>query len=155
MTLVPIDESGNGLEALVQQAPEILSGVIQATLHLYQQQGFRPPWIGYLGVESGRPVGACGFAAPPREGEIEIAYFTFPGHENRGVGTRLAAGLVALARGQDPHLACLAHTLPQENPSTRILSKLGFRCLGPTVHPEDGTVWKWRLAPEIAAPDGP
>jgi ribosomal-protein-alanine N-acetyltransferase len=38
-----------------------------------------------------------------------------------------------------------AQTLPERNASHRILGKLAFRHLGIVDHPEDGTVWEWRL----------
>lgn len=37
----------------------------------------------------------------------------------------------------------IAHTLPQEGPSTSILKNLGFGLDGEIQHPEDGLVWKW------------
>jgi hypothetical protein len=39
----------------------------------------------------------------------------------------------------------IAHTLPQENPSTRILRRLGFEHVGEAVDPDEGPVWLWRL----------
>src|SRR6266702_2366495 len=40
-----------------------------------------------------------------------------------------------------------AHTLPEENASTRVLLKCGFRHLGTVVDPEDGPVWRWERGP--------
>jgi RimJ/RimL family protein N-acetyltransferase len=75
---------------------------------------------------------------------VEIAYFTFPGNEGRGIATRMASELVAIAR-QNGVRAVKAQTLPRENASTRILEKLGFSKAGSVRHPEDGEVWEWRL----------
>lgn len=117
--------------------------MVQAMQALYQRKGFVPPWIGYLAQERGRIVGSCAFAAPAADGEAEIAYVTFAGFEGKGVATRMAQALMADAR-QSSSVAFIAHTLPEEGPSTTILRRLGFICLGVVNHPEDGPVWKWR-----------
>lgn len=43
-----------------------------------------------------------------------------------------------------------AHTLPEANASTRVLTKCGFRHTEDVVDPEDGPVWRWEL-PRSAA----
>ena len=98
-------------------------------------------------VENGAVVGTCGFAAPPVDGVVEIAYFSFPGNEGRGLATRMAAELLALSQplAQQNQYQVIAHTMPEEGPSPVILRKLGFEWQGEIVHPEDGPVWKWRL----------
>jgi hypothetical protein len=40
-----------------------------------------------------------------------------------------------------------AHTLPQINASTRILTKCGFDRIGEMIDPEDGLVWRWERKP--------
>lgn len=128
-----------------------LADVLTATLALYQRRGHQPPWTGYLAgpTPTGPWLGTCGFAGPPLGGEVELAYFTFPPHEGRGVATRMAALLLERTRGpaRDAGLRIIAHTLPAEGASTRILRGLGFACGGMVNHPEDGAVWKWGLAP--------
>ena len=124
----------------------VLPDVVEATVALYQRKGFVRPWIGFVAIDAGQVVGSCGFAAPAEHGEAELAYFTFPGHEGRGIATRMALALMASAQ-QAAHLqgVCfIAHTLPAKGPSTSILGKLGFTLLGSMQHPEDGEVWKWK-----------
>jgi RimJ/RimL family protein N-acetyltransferase len=36
-----------------------------------------------------------------------------------------------------------AHTLPEQNASTRVLEKCGFTFTGEIIHPADGPVWRW------------
>jgi ribosomal-protein-alanine N-acetyltransferase len=36
-----------------------------------------------------------------------------------------------------------AHTLPNPNASTRVLTKCGFHRVGEVIDPEDGLVWRW------------
>ena len=144
MKLVPIEQ--DGAVAIAAEDPSgSVSGVIEQTVALYRRRGFESPWIGYLAVEQGVWVGTCGFAGPVADREVEIAYFTFPGQEGRGVATRMAAELLAQTRTAAAlhGLVYIAHTLPQEGASTSILRRLGFSLLGSIVHPEDGTVWKW------------
>jgi ribosomal-protein-alanine N-acetyltransferase len=148
--LVPILRDGSVADPALDLAA-VPADVLPATVTLYAARGFVPPWTAYLAVEGGRAVGTCAFPAAPRGARVEIAYFTFPAAQGRGVATAMARRLVALARAADPALAVLAYTLPERGASTAILSKLGFACSGLVDHPEDGWVWEWLLAP---APGG-
>ena len=38
-----------------------------------------------------------------------------------------------------------AHTLPEANASTRVLTKCGFEFVGEVTDPEDGQVWRWEI----------
>lgn len=141
-------EPGEPMEEAARRNSE-LSEVIAATQGLYQRRGYMPPWTGYLARRSpaGEWLGACGFAAPPKDGEVELAYFTFPAFEGQGVATQMAHALLQLARpaATAAGVRFIAHTLPQESASTRILRRLGFGDSGAVMHPEDGVVWKWCL----------
>ncbi len=65
----------------------------------YKKVGYVRPWVGY----------------------------TAPEFQGRGHATRTARALVAIARQADPTLLIAAQTLREENASTSILRKLGFR----------------------------
>jgi [ribosomal protein S5]-alanine N-acetyltransferase len=143
MRLLPILRGG-ALPEGVSPLPEAADGVLAATSALYEAMGFIPPWICYIAVASDKVVGTCGFKGAPSHGRIEIAYFTFPGYEGKGIATQMARQLVSIARDADPDVIVAAQTLPGRNASHRILEKLGFTCLGPLEHPEDGTVLEWR-----------
>jgi RimJ/RimL family protein N-acetyltransferase len=146
MKLVPI-EQGGAIAVAADDVSGSVPEVLEQTVALYGRRGFHPPWIGYLATEQGTWVGTCGFAGQPKDGEVEVAYFTFPGQEGRGVATRMATELIAQTRAAAAlsGLVYVAHTLPQESSSTRILRRLGFTLVGPIVHPEDGPVWKWQM----------
>lgn len=124
---------------------EVVAEVVAMTHGLYGRKGFVPPWTCYLAEMDDRIVGTCGFAGPPANGEAEIAYFTFPGNEGRGIAREMAAALMREARSAATAEVFIAHTLPAEGPSTAILKRLGFAWMGVIDHPEDGPVWKWRL----------
>jgi RimJ/RimL family protein N-acetyltransferase len=117
--------------------------------------GWSRPWIGYLAFEEGACVGTCAFTHAPRDGVVEIAYYTFPGNEGRGVATRMAGRLVAVARASDPAVLVTAHTLPEENASTRVLRRVGFVLVGTAIHEEDGQIWIWRHAGETPVAGAP
>jgi [ribosomal protein S5]-alanine N-acetyltransferase len=152
MDLVEIGQDG-ALSAEAGPLPDVARSAVESTVQLYSKVGWSRPWIGYLALEGGACVGTCAFTHAPRDGVVEIAYFTFPGGEGRGVATRMAGRLVSLARASAPEVSITAHTLPHENASTRVLRKLGFLLVGPAVHEMDGQIWVWRMAD--TAPDRP
>ncbi|APZ93350.1 GNAT family N-acetyltransferase [Fuerstiella marisgermanici] len=147
MKLVEIENSTDVAEFRDQH--ELLNAVVDSTVALYQKVGFLRPWIGYLAVENGRALGTCGFKSPPANGQAEIAYFTFPEHEGKGVATWMARQIVKRAQDADNCVTIAAQTLPAENASTSILRKLGFRFIGTVEHDEDGTVWEWKLTSDV------
>jgi RimJ/RimL family protein N-acetyltransferase len=143
MNLLAIDSDGT-VSGSIGPIPDVGRSAIDSTVQLYSKVGWIRPWIGYLGFEDGVCVGTCAFTGPPKSNLVEIAYFTFPGYEGRGFATRMAASLVALARECAPEISVTAHTLAEENASTRILRKVGFVFVEPMVHDEDGQIWVWR-----------
>ena len=143
--LVAITESGE-LAKPVPSTPPVVTHIVGATTQLYRAVGYEPPWIGYLAIENDTCVGTCGFKSPPQNNRVEIAYFTFPEHESRGVATQMASELIRFARERLPAVTVAAQTLPEENASTSVLKKLRFRLAGTLEHPEDGQVWEWQLS---------
>ena len=113
------------------------------SLAYYEVIGFNPPWIGYFASEDGHLVGSCAYKGAPVEGKVEIAYGTFPAHQQKGVATKMCRLMVELALQTDPAVTVTARTLPEPNFSTRVLQKNGFVLLGTVQDPEDGEVWEW------------
>jgi RimJ/RimL family protein N-acetyltransferase len=150
LELIAITENGE-LAKPVLSTTQVAAEIVEATTQLYRAVGYEPPWIGYLAVENGICVGTCAFKSPPQDNRVEIAYFTFPEHESRGVATRMAAELIRLALEKMPAVIVAAQTLPEENASTSVLKKLRFRLVGTLEHPEDGPVWEWQLSDVPAA----
>jgi ribosomal-protein-alanine N-acetyltransferase len=155
LDLIPMNHSlaarlaaGEAVEPLAgMTVPPLIQEIAAAQAALYEKTGAAPPWIGYLPrePESGTLVGACSFKSEPHEGQVEIAYFTFPEHEGQGFGLAMAGALMKIAFAAPAVTHVLGHTLPERNASTRILSRLGFEFVGPVTDPEDGTVWRWVL----------
>ena len=144
VVLIPIDRDGTPRDH-EGAVPDNTAEVLLATVKLYESVGFEEPWVGYLAMAGSTAVGTCCFKSPPRDGRVEIAYATFPDYERRGFATTMAAELIALARRRDPDVSVAAQTLPERNASHRVLEKLGFAHVATFNHPEDGTVWEWRL----------
>ncbi|MEM6688176.1 MAG: GNAT family N-acetyltransferase [Planctomycetota bacterium] len=105
-------------------------------------------WGGYYVVDkaTNHVVGSCAFKGEPSDdGSVEIAYFTFPEFEGNGYATLMAERLVSLARSCLAIQRVLAHTLPNESASTRVLEKVGLTYAGPVEEPDDGLVWRWEM----------
>ena len=135
-----------GLGCNAGAVAEIVGSVARATLHHQGRTGARAPWIGYLArCGGGAVIGTCAFMGPPSDGAVEIAYFTFPGHERRGHGSAMAGALVGIALADPAVREVIAHTLPEENASTRLLRRHGFRLRGAVSADEHGEVWRWSL----------
>jgi RimJ/RimL family protein N-acetyltransferase len=90
-------------------------------------------------------IGLGGFKGAPSGGQVEIGYEIAPGYRRQGLATEAAQGMVdhALSNPEVDHV--LAHTLPQESPSTMILRRLGLQFIQALDDPDDGPIWRWRL----------
>lgn len=154
--LVALDRRGETLETGLALPSELVANN-RGLAEFLEQVGFEPPWVGYVclaragGAE--RAVGGGAFKGPPRDGRVEIAYFTLEAERGRGHAAATARWLVAIARAADPRLIVCAETLPEANASTRILERLGFVVTGTALDAEAGPVWHWELAPGPAATD--
>jgi [ribosomal protein S5]-alanine N-acetyltransferase len=114
------------------------------------------PWVHGFTIRDRRTaeaLGSCGFKGPPsEEGVVEIAYCIAPAHQNNGYGTQAAEALTTYAFESGMVRIVRAHTLPEANASTRVLTKCGFGKIGDFIDPEDGPVWRWEKT-RAQAPD--
>jgi ribosomal-protein-alanine N-acetyltransferase len=145
VNLIEISSSGLPAEE-ISELPVVATEVGVSYVNLYRSIGFVRPWLGYFGRQDSVCIGTCGFKGAPRSNRVEIAYFTFPGHEGRGYATLMARALIDKAWKTEADVIIAAQTLPNENASTTILRKLGFALVGIINHPEDGEVWEWKLS---------
>jgi ribosomal-protein-alanine N-acetyltransferase len=138
------------------QNADLITEIATQTETHRRATGAEPRWGGYLAVDASTRavIGTCAYkGAPDENGAVELAYFTFPSFEGRGFATAMAHALAkGLAESGEARLI-VAHTLPEENASTRILRKLEYRYVGEVDHPEDGRVWRWErpVLPGLAA----
>lgn len=119
----------------------------RSTLDLYRMTGAEPPWLSYFALDDtdNSLLGLCSFKAPPVQGLVEIAYYTFPGYEGQGIAKAMAGKLLKIAFESPDVAAVVAHTLPEKNASTTILRHYGFQHAGAVEDPDDGTIWQWAL----------
>ena len=112
------------------------------------------PWLhGFALVHraTGTVVGSAAFKAPPgADGTVEIAYRVAPEHQGHGFATEAAEALRDFAFDSGAVRVVRGHTRPEQNASTRVLTKCGFRFVGGAIDPDDGLVWRWESSPEPA-----
>ncbi|MEO6969297.1 MAG: GNAT family N-acetyltransferase [Chthoniobacterales bacterium] len=105
------------------------------------------PWrdgFGVVQLANQRLIGLCSFGGPPdAEGGVEISYGVAPEFEGQGYATEAARLLMAHAFASGRVRRVWAHTLPEDNASTRILEKCGFKYCGESIDPIDGAIWRW------------
>jgi RimJ/RimL family protein N-acetyltransferase len=145
-TLTLIPQTREQTLAMVDaMSPEDRTLVSPEWLAAVQASADSDPWMHGFSIvhrDTGRTIGGCGFKGPPADGVVEIAYSIDPEHQGNGYATEAAAALTNFAFAQNVRTV-RAHTLPETNASTRVLTKCGFRHVGPVIDPEDGPVWRW------------
>ena len=100
--------------------------------------------FGMVHKASSTVIGSGGYKGPPdAEGVVEIAYGVVPQHQGKGYATEAAEALVEFAFLNSQVKRVRAHTLPQPNASTKVLTKCGFQQIVEIMDPEDGLVWRW------------
>ncbi len=118
-------------------------------LALVESASSADPWIhGFEIVRraDNTVVGSIGFKGPPTaDGVVEIAYGVHPDHQGNGYATEAAQALASYAFSTGIVGVVRAHTLPEANASTRVLTKCGFRRIGEVIDPDDGLVWRWEM----------
>ena len=149
---------------LVLQTPEDVHSFIEG-MDPEQRKELSPDWLALVdAATSPNPwihgfvlrhrdtdivIGRVGFKGPPTgDGVVEIAYGVDPNYQSKGYATEAAEALIAYALSREHVRVVRAHTRPEANASTRVLTKCGFRCVGEVMDPEDGRVWRWEKAEE-------
>lgn len=105
-------------------------------------------WWTYFPIhkQDNKLIGSGGYQGQPTpEGSIEIGYEIAKEYRNRGLATEMTKGLVENAYKDQRVKLIIAHTLGQENPSTKVLEKCGFKKVEEISDPEHGVLWKWEL----------
>ncbi|MFZ6053035.1 GNAT family N-acetyltransferase [Halocola ammonii] len=97
-------------------------------------------------VEENKLIGSGGYKGKPtEEGTVEVGYEIAPDYRNRGLATELTNGLVQKAFSDSRVKSVIAHTLGEDNPSTKVLRKCGFKIVDEINDSDDGLIWKWEL----------
>lgn len=112
----------------------------------YFKTGYHPPWIGYFVIREGKVVGVGGFTGKPKDDKVEIAYGTFKDYEGQGIASFCCKELIAIAKANGSKILITAKTSPEENASTKILKRNGFKFSGTVQDEGIGDAWEWILA---------
>lgn len=109
----------------------------------YQKIGFNIPWVGYFVMRDEQIIGSCGFVGSPKDGSVELAYWTFKEFEGQGVASFACKELIEIANSAHPGITLEAKTEPRHNASTRILEKNKFVFTKIVQDEEIGDAWFW------------
>lgn len=109
----------------------------------YKSKGFVIPWVAYFIMSHGAVVGTCSFTEKPKNGIVEIAYWTFKEFEGKGVASFACKALLEIAQKTDPKVVISAKTAPEHNASSKILQKNGFTFKQLVQDDEIGDAWLW------------
>jgi ribosomal-protein-alanine N-acetyltransferase len=109
----------------------------------YPKIGFNVPWVGYFVINQTQIVGSCSFLGQPKDGKVEVAYWTFKEFEGQGIASFACKELVSIAYRTDPNLTVTAKTAPEKNASTKILENNGFIFSQIVQDEEIGDAWLW------------
>ncbi len=141
MKLLPIHLNEDGSNPML--ASDDCQELIRIYNDYYPLIGYHEPWIGYFVVKDDIVVGSCGFTGPPKDGQVEIAYYTFKRFEGLGISSFSCQQLVAMAQTTNSKLWITAKTVPEPSISSRILEKNGFHLQGVVQDHEIGDAWLW------------
>jgi [ribosomal protein S5]-alanine N-acetyltransferase len=120
---------------------------IVRALHQWQA-GIPPKWcLPYLSVTPTRDaiIGACGFKGSPAERTVEIYYGIAPCFRRKGMAFHALRCLLQVAVSNQEVERVIAHILPRNIPSRRLVTRMGFnlerRFLD--IDGEDVEQWCW------------
>lgn len=105
-------------------------------------------WWTYFPVhkQDNKLIGSGGYKGKPTaDGTVEIGYEIALDYRNRGLATEMTKGLIENAFRDERVRLIVAHTLGQDNASTKVLQKCGFKKVEEINDPDDGLIWKWEL----------
>ncbi|MBV5314298.1 MAG: GNAT family N-acetyltransferase [Prolixibacteraceae bacterium] len=123
-------------------------GALQYSLDRLLESQDENGWWTYFPIhkQDNKLIGSGGYKGKPTtNGTVEIGYEIALSYRNRGLATELTKGLIENAFRDEKVELIIAHTLGQENPSTKVLQKCGFEKVEEINDPDDGLIWKWEL----------
>lgn len=92
-------------------------------------------------------LGGCGFKTAPANGTVEISYGVARSERGRGVATAAVRSLLQMAASSGLVHEVVAHIVPGNMASSRVVARLGFS-QGPSFVDADGETvirWAWRV----------
>ncbi len=123
-------------------------GALQYSFDRLSESESERGWWTYFPIhrQDNKIIGSGGYKGKPADdGTVELGYEIASTYRNRGLATEMTQGLIEHAFKDKRVKSILAHTLGQENPSTKVLQKCGFKKMEEINDPDDGLIWKWEL----------
>lgn len=123
-------------------------GALQYALDRLIESDQEKNWWTYFPIhkQDNRLIGSGGYKGKPTtDGIVELGYEIAPKYRNLGLATEMTKGLIENAFRDERVKSIIAHTLGQENPSTKVLQKCGFKMVEELNDPDDGLIWRWEL----------
>lgn len=123
-------------------------GALQYSLDRLSESEDEKDWWTYFPIykQDNKLIGSGGYKGKPtNEGTVELGYEIAPDYRNRGLATEMTIGLIENAFKDERVKSIIAHTLGQNNASTKVLQKCGFKKVEEINDPDDGLIWKWEL----------
>jgi ribosomal-protein-alanine N-acetyltransferase len=103
----------------------------------------------FIHVKDNALIGFGGYKGKADEsGMVEIGYAIIPAYRGKGLATEAAEGLIDHAFSHAHIRKVEAHTLAEQNASTRVLEKVGMAHVGIAHDADVGEVWHWSLSKE-------
>jgi [ribosomal protein S5]-alanine N-acetyltransferase len=99
----------------------------------------------FVGDDPPALVGSGGFKGPPSDGAVELGYAIAPERQGRGLATAAVRELLREALADPSVHAVIAHTLPEQGPSPRVLEKAGFTFHGEVTDDQGRATWRFRI----------
>ena len=103
--------------------------------------------VPFLMVSGNAVLGSCRFRTAPVGGRVEIGYGVAASQRGRGVATRAVERMLELATASGQVTQVVAHILPDNAASSKVVSRLGFS-KGELRADHDGemvVVWSFRI----------
>jgi RimJ/RimL family protein N-acetyltransferase len=88
-------------------------------------------------------LGACGFKTAPVDGSVEISYGIARAERGRGAATIAIGQLLQLAASSGLVEQVVAHILPHNIASSKLVARLGFSQAGSLVDTDGERVTRW------------
>ncbi len=123
-------------------------GALQYSIDRLSENEDEKNWWTYFPIhkQDNRLIGSGGYhGKPTTDGAVEIGYEIASSYRNKGFATEMTKGLIENAFNDERVNVVVAHTLGEENASTKVLQKCGFVNVEEVDHPDDGLIWKWEL----------
>lgn len=126
-------------------------GTLQYSLDRLTESEEEKKWWTYFPIhkQDKKLIGSGGYKGKPsKEGVVELGYKIAQAYRNRGLATQMTKGLIQNAFNNREVNSIIAHTLGEDNASTKVLQKCGFNKVEEINDSDEVFIWKWELVRE-------